>query len=267
MLTPPGPTSRPTTISTMPNSSEPRTIWTIPAMTRITAMSQRMNAMPSMSPRRRLSKQDTRGSSTTERGLPATRPRALPVVGLGDRLDQLVLAHPGPSAHVEPPGDVHQVRLGRVRVHPTGGRPGPPRGRRRAGRLRVGGTLALLGLPVVADLLVRVLEGGERGAVRPLALPVRLHGRVVRLRPGLLRLLRRAAQGGRQFLLGGHSSSPPIRWYTRGKAEGTGRRPVPSALRLRARSALERVADLVRRVLDLLARVLDVGLGLLPAAL
>jgi len=33
------------------------------------------------------------------------------------------------------------------------------------------------------------------------------------------------------------------------------------------RSALERVADLVRRVLDLLARVLDVGLGLLPAAL
>src|SRR3954447_23377907 len=45
MLTPPGPISRPTTISTMPISSPPRMIVTMPAMTSTTAMSHRMVVM------------------------------------------------------------------------------------------------------------------------------------------------------------------------------------------------------------------------------
>src|SRR4051812_19479857 len=51
MLTPPGPTSRPTTISTMPTSSPPRTICTMPAITRTTAISQRMKVIAGIPPR------------------------------------------------------------------------------------------------------------------------------------------------------------------------------------------------------------------------
>jgi hypothetical protein len=43
---------------------------------------------------------------------------------------------------------------------------------------------------VVADLLERVLHGGERGAVGALALAVLLDGGVVRLDERFLRLLR-----------------------------------------------------------------------------
>jgi AraC-like DNA-binding protein len=51
-LTPPGPTSRPTTMSTMPASTAPRSNETMPAMTRITAMSQSTNSMAASCPRR-----------------------------------------------------------------------------------------------------------------------------------------------------------------------------------------------------------------------
>jgi len=73
--------------------------------------------------------------------------------------------------------------------------------------LAVARTLLLLSLPVVADLLEGVLERGECGAVRPLTLAVLLGRRIVRLAPGLLRLARRATQGGRHFLLGWHGNS------------------------------------------------------------
>src|SRR3954447_21276004 len=45
MLTPPGPTRRPTTIRTIPKSSCPRIAVTMPAITRITAISQRSVVM------------------------------------------------------------------------------------------------------------------------------------------------------------------------------------------------------------------------------
>ena len=44
--TPPGPTSSPMMIKMMPYSTAPRMIVTMPAMTRMTAISQRMNSMP-----------------------------------------------------------------------------------------------------------------------------------------------------------------------------------------------------------------------------
>jgi hypothetical protein len=50
MLTPPGPTSSPTTMSTIPRSNPPRTMVTIPAMTSTTAINHKMNTMsPSLS--------------------------------------------------------------------------------------------------------------------------------------------------------------------------------------------------------------------------
>src|SRR4051794_26809911 len=78
-------------------------------------------------------------------------PRLL-VVGLLDRLDQLLLLHRRAAGDVELLGHREQVILRRVRVYATGGLPVrvPP-----TGRLRVGGTLLAAGLllPMVADLL------------------------------------------------------------------------------------------------------------------
>jgi hypothetical protein len=48
--TPPGPTRNPTTIRTMPKRTCPWKSWTIPAMTRTTAMIHRMVAMPGQYP-------------------------------------------------------------------------------------------------------------------------------------------------------------------------------------------------------------------------
>src|SRR5512144_3267397 len=126
--------------------------------------------------RSRASTAGTSRSTLGGRGGGGARAGGLAAVGLVDRLDQLPLRHPGPALHAQPLGDVEQVRLRRVRVHAAGGL-------RRAlaaaaGRLRVRRPLGPFGLPVVADLLERVLERGERRAVRPLPLAVRLHRRV-----------------------------------------------------------------------------------------
>jgi len=59
---------------------------------------------------------------------------------------------------------------------------------------------SLLGLPVVADLLVPVLERGEGGAVRALTLAVGLGGAVVGLGPGRLRVLVGAGHRGRELV-------------------------------------------------------------------
>ena len=66
--------------------------------------------------------------------------------------------------------------------------------------LAVARTLLLLPLPVVADLLEGVLERGERDPVRGLTIAVLLLGGLERLDVGVLRLLRRPRQGGRQPL-------------------------------------------------------------------
>src|SRR4051794_20774327 len=93
--------------------------------------------------------------------------------------------------------------LAGVRVHAPGRlRVGVPA----AGRLGVARPLLLLGLPVVADLLERMLDRGERGAVRPLALAVLLDCGVVGLGVGVLRLLRRPFQRARHVLASRHDN-------------------------------------------------------------
>src|SRR5205823_3933292 len=74
-------------------------------------------------------------------------------------------------------------------------------------RLGVRRARSLLRLPVVADLLERVLERGEGGAMRALTFPVGLHGAVVRLGPRPLRLRRRAPDRRRHLLAGRHPTS------------------------------------------------------------
>src|SRR3954452_6459372 len=134
-------------------------------------------------------------------GRPSAGLRGLPAVRLLDRVDQLGLRHRGAAADLQPARDVEQVLLGGVRVDALGGL------RRRvaaAGGLAVRRALPALRLPVVADLLERVLQRRERRAVGALALAVLLDGAVVRLRPGLLGLLRRALERAGEFVLGWH---------------------------------------------------------------
>src|SRR5690349_12943972 len=118
----------------------------------------------------------------------APRPAGAAVVGLLDRLDQLRLGHPATAGDLQLLRLIHQVLLARVRVDPAGRlglRVAP------AGRLGVARTLPFLRLPMVAGLLERVLQRGERGAVGPLALAVLLDRGVMRLDVSVLRLLRR----------------------------------------------------------------------------
>src|SRR3954468_379974 len=144
------------------------------------------------------------------RGASASGPALAGLAGVGllERLDQLVLAHPRPAGDVELPGHLVEVTLAGVGVHATGGlaalaRTGSgPRG------LVVGRALLVLGLPMVADLLERVLQRRERRAVSPFPLAVLVHGRVVCRHPRVLRLLRRALQGGRQLLASWHFDLP-----------------------------------------------------------
>src|SRR5437868_7039994 len=69
---------------------------------------------------------------------------------------------------------------------------------------RIGGTLVGLRLPMVADLLERVLERGERGAMGARALAVFLHRAVMGLDPGALRLCGRALERTRQSFTSRH---------------------------------------------------------------
>src|SRR4029450_4176168 len=108
---------------------------------------------------------------------PLLGPLLLPADGLG----QLRLGHAGPALDPEPPGPLVQLLLGVADgVDPPVGLAGALAGRLAApGRLRVGGALPLLGLPVVALLLERVLDGREGGAGGPLAPAGGLGGAVV----------------------------------------------------------------------------------------
>src|SRR4051794_27137995 len=114
----------------------------------------------------------------------------LTLVGTLDRRHPLVLAPARPAPDVEPAGAPHQVLLRGVGIAAAGSPPATSRIPARLGRLSIGRALLVLGLPVVADLLEPVLQGAERRAVSALALAVLIDGRVVRLAPGPLRLLR-----------------------------------------------------------------------------
>src|SRR4051794_22572130 len=86
----------------------------------------------------------------------ATRLGTGPVVGLSDGLHELVLRHRGAAGDVQLPRNLLQVLLGGSGIDATRGvgLAAPP-----TGGPVVRGTVGLLGLPVVAHLLVGVLQG------------------------------------------------------------------------------------------------------------
>src|SRR6185436_3410208 len=120
-----------------------------------------------------------------------------PTIGLLNCLDQLVLGHRRAAGNVQPTGHLGEVLLTGVGVDALGGvalgvRPaalGPVVGRPR---------LVLL-LPVVADLLVAVLECAVGDPVRPLALAILLLRGVVGLGERALGLVVGLLQGAGQF--------------------------------------------------------------------
>src|SRR4030095_163252 len=121
-------------------------------------------------------------SSSSIRGLCLSLPRSkMSLLGwlllLADGLAQLGLGQAGTALDPELPGPLVQLLLGVADgVDAAVGLGGALAGRLAAlGRLRVGRALALLGLPVVAHLLERVLHGREGGAVGPPPLARGLH--------------------------------------------------------------------------------------------
>ncbi len=153
----------------------------------------------------RLTRQGCRGRSSALVAFPGL-PR-LPVAGLAQGVDKFVFVHRGAPPHAEPARLVEKLILTRIRIDATSGvAAGSTPGLRVDATLRplVRRTRGVLGLPVVADLLVGVLQRRERRAVRPLTLAVGLHCGVVRLRPRPLRLVRRALQRAGHLVLGRH---------------------------------------------------------------
>src|SRR6266511_3217682 len=133
-------------------------------------------------------------SRTRSLGWPRSRGAGLAAalrVRLLDRRDQLRLGHLRTAADVQLLRDVEQVLLAGIRVDAARG---PGLGAAPAGRLGVARTLLRLRLPMVADLLERVLDRGQRGPMGALALAVLLHGRVVRLDVRVLCLLGRSLE-------------------------------------------------------------------------
>src|SRR6478609_11965212 len=110
----------------------------------------------------------------TRRSPPRRVERRLPVaaagsaVGLLDRVDQLGLGHGGPPGYVQPPREVHQMRLRRIGVDAFCR--GPLGVRATAARSGVRRPPLRLGLPVVAHLLETVLQGAVGDAVGAFAL-------------------------------------------------------------------------------------------------
>src|SRR5262245_17940612 len=121
----------------------------------------------------------------------------------GDGLGQLALGHGRAAPDPELAGPAEQLVLA-VAVDVQAPVRLPAGLAVAARRARVGRALVVLGLPVVADLLERVLQRRERGLVRSAALPVRLHRAVVGLRPRALRLRRRAPDGIWHLVPAGH---------------------------------------------------------------
>jgi NNP family nitrate/nitrite transporter-like MFS transporter len=156
-----------------------------------------------------------------------------PVVRLLEGLDELRLGHPRAALHLESGRQLVEVLLRGIGVHAPG--------RRRRGSLRpvllsagIGRAVLLLGFPVVADLLVGVLQRRERGLVRPLFVAVLRHRRVVGLREGLLGLASGPLERARQLGLLGLAAlrrlrHPPSVSRGGGRRDGSGPRLSPGA--------------------------------------
>src|SRR5215217_7695498 len=132
------------------------------------------------------------------------RPRTACSASLArDRLRELGLRHARAAAHAGLLGALIELLLGvAVGVDAAvGGLRAVARRRPALLRLRVRRALALLRLPVVADLLERVLDGGPRGAVGARLRVVLLLGRVERLGIRALRLGGRLLQRAREIFL------------------------------------------------------------------
>src|SRR5207302_7563548 len=131
---------------------------------------------------------------------------------------ELVLVHPRSAGNVQLAGLLAELFHGgaRANVVAAGGHavgPGVAR------RLRVRRPAVALGHPAVARLAVLVLERRVGGAVRPLALAVRLDGAVVGLGVDVLGALVRIANRARHVFSGWHTSAvaearPPTRGRT-----------------------------------------------------
>jgi len=132
---------------------------------------------------------------------------AFPPVGLLDLVDEFVLGHLRPAGDVEATGKFDEVLLARVGVDALGG---VALGLRASalGPL-VGRAAPALPLPVVAHLLVTVLEGAVGDAVRPFTLAVFLGGSVVRLGERALGVVLGTLQSARQFTFLGLAVAGP----------------------------------------------------------
>src|SRR5215212_3458923 len=158
----------------------------------------RNSAPARIAARRRCSTRRTRRATGSGAAVAAGTPESALLAG--DRLAELFLGHARAAADVELLRARVQLLLrAAADVDAAGGSAAAPAcGTARSRCLIVRRPLRPLRLPVVADLLERMLEGGHRGAVRPFALAVGLDGAVVRLLVGALRLGRRALQGAGQ---------------------------------------------------------------------
>src|SRR5947209_7542908 len=114
-------------------------------------------------------------------GPTALADRAELVLFPGNRPGKVLFRHPRPAANAQVPGPLVELPL-RMAEHVdaaerlAGPVPGCPSA---AGRLRIRRALVVLRLPMVADLLERVLQCGEGRSMGALALAVRLDGAVV----------------------------------------------------------------------------------------
>ena len=105
--------------------------------------------------------------------LVAERRRRGAAVGLVDGVHQFCFRHLRPAPDLEPLGDIQQMGFAGEGVDaPCGLGRAVPCGSTALGVLCVTRTLGVLGLPVIADLLERVLQGRERDAVCRLAVAV-----------------------------------------------------------------------------------------------
>src|SRR4051812_23400152 len=123
-----------------------------------------------------------------------------------DRSPELFLVHSRAAANVQLACPVHELRLRRaIDIDATEGLALAISSRCAAlCRLGIGRTLPLLRLPVVVDLLERVLQRGESRSVRSLALAIGIDGAVVSLHPRLLGLLRRTLERAGNLVACGH---------------------------------------------------------------
>jgi hypothetical protein len=119
-----------------------------------------------------------------------------------DGLHQIRFRHLRPAFDLEPLRDIQEMRFARLGIDTSGSLGlALEGGAATLCILAVARTLLVLRLPVIPDLLEGVFERTERDAMRRLAVPVGVLGRLQRVDVRLLRLLGRTRQCGGQPLL------------------------------------------------------------------